>query len=148
MIKIINLTEIDFQILDFIKKHNSVHIKDILLKFPDNKYSTKYKIELLSQQEKHSSGFYYLENTSYIKMNYEHYTNSLGETSLKELDTYYITEKGKVVLQEYKIKTIKLKKEKRNKLFLQIAPILISLLALSKSFEKEIIYIWKLLTQS
>ena len=96
------MNDIDFLILEYISEFDSIHIDDILNKFPDNKFSTKYRLELLSEMEKHSSGHFYLENTSYIELNCLNYEDGFGGTVSKSTNTYSITQKGKVALQEYK----------------------------------------------
>lgn len=114
------LTVIDYRILKFINKFtNPVHVDKILSKFPDNKFQTKYRLELLNDKEKHPSGHFYLENTSYITLNYSSYQNEYGITYQECLNTYSITEKGKVTLQEYKIfiKNEKLKTFKHSFLY-------------------------------
>ena len=96
------MNDIDFLILEYISKFDSIHTNEILNKFPDNKFSTKYRLELLSEMKKHSSGYFYLENTSYIKLNYINCEDGFGGTVSKSTNTYSITRKGKVALQEYK----------------------------------------------
>lgn len=98
------LTVIDYRILEFINKFSvPVHVDEILSKFPDNKFSTNYRLELLREMERHPSGHFCLENTSYIELNYSP-TEYVDGTAYSDcLNTYNITEKGKVALQEYKI---------------------------------------------
>lgn len=96
------MNDIDFLILEYISKFDSIHTNEILNIFPDNKFSTKYRLELLSEMKKHSSGYFYLENTSYIKLNYINCEDGFGGTVSKSTNTYSITQKGKVALQEYK----------------------------------------------
>ena len=141
------MNDIDFLILKYISKFDSVHIDDILNKFPDNKFSTRYRLELLSEMEKHSSGHFYLENTSYIKLNYINCEDGFGGTVSKSTNTYSITQKGKVALQEYKLSQNKISKDKRKDFILKVLPIIISTLALLKSFDKEIISLWTRLMQ-
>ena len=38
------MEEIDIQILKYINKYGELHIDEILKKFPDNEYSTEYRI--------------------------------------------------------------------------------------------------------
>lgn len=114
------LTTIDYEILEFINRFSQpIHINKILDKFPDNKFSTKYRLKLLNDKEKHHSGHFYLENTSYITLNYFSYKNEHGITYQECLNTYSITEKGKITLQEYKIfiKNEKLKTFKHSFLY-------------------------------
>ena len=108
------LTVIDYKILEFVNKFSEpIHVDEILSKFPDNKFATNYRLELLREMERHSSGHFCLENTSYIELNYS--PNEYKEC----LNTYNITEKGKVALQEYKIliKSEKLKTFKHSFLY-------------------------------
>ena len=102
------MDDIDFSILEYIYKHGNIHLNDILNKFPDEKFSTKYRLEILSERKKHSSGYFYLENSSYIEMQYSCKKTDLGDV-YDSTDIYFITEKGKVALQEHKI-SIKNKK--------------------------------------
>ena len=96
------MSDIDFSILEYINNFDFVHIDDILNKFPDDKFSTKYRLEVLSKAEKHPSEHFYLENTSYIELNYIYHTDKYGGTFSESDNTYSITEKGKLALQEYK----------------------------------------------
>ena len=141
------MNDIDFLILEYISKFDSIHTNEILNKFPDNKFSTKYRLKLLSEMEKHSSGHLYLENTSYIELNYVTCEDGFGGTVSKTTDTYSITQKGKVALQEYKLSQNKISKDKRKDFILKVLPIIISTLALLKSFDKEIISLWTRLMQ-
>lgn len=114
------LTVIDYRILEFINKFtNPVHVDKILSKFPNNKFQTKYRLELLNDKEKHPSDHFYLENTSYITLNYSSYQNEYGITHHDSLNTYSITEKGRVALQEYKmlVKSERLKTFKHSFLY-------------------------------
>lgn len=141
------MSDIDFSILEYINNFDFVHIDDILNKFPDDKFSTKYRLEVLSKAEKHPSGHFYLENTSYIELNYIYHTDEYGGTFSESDNTYSITEKGKLALQEYRLSQNKISKDKRKEFILKILPIIISTIALLKSFDKEIISLWIRLMQ-
>ena len=97
------MSDIDFSILEYINNFDFVHIDDILNKFLDDKFSTKYRLEVLSKAEKHPSGHFYLENTGYIELNYIYHTDEYGGTFSESNNTYSITEKGKLALQEYRL---------------------------------------------
>lgn len=114
------LTVIDYKILEFVNKFSEpIHVDEILSKFPDNKFATNYRLELLREMERHSSGHFCLENTSYIELNYSPNKYVDGDVYKECLNTYNITEKGKVILQEYKIlvKSEKLKTFKHSFLY-------------------------------
>ncbi len=142
MLEYNELTDVDFQILNFLNSKKERSIKDILNKFPDKKFSTNYRLELLITGRRNSSGFY-IENTSYIVKNYRNERNEHGLIKSINLDTFSITEKGRVALQTYFLS----KTKDRKNFIIQVLPILISIIALLKSFDKEIIYIWQLLMQ-
>lgn len=96
------MDNIDFSILEYIYEHGNIHLTDILNRFPEEKFSTKYRLEILSERKKHSSGYFYLENSSYIEIQYSCRETDLGNV-YDSTDIYFITEKGKVALQEHKI---------------------------------------------
>ena len=98
------------------------------------------------KRKKHSSGYFYLENSSYIEMQYSCRETDLGNV-YDSTDIYFITEKGKVALKKYQLSQIKDLREKRKDLILRVFPIIISTIALLKSFQHEIISLWKLLMQ-
>lgn len=95
-----NLTSIDYEILELINAHPSISANDILVKFPDNIYSTKYRIELLCKSKVHSNEIFPLENTSYITENYIARDTELGITR-DFLGTYIITNYGKKMLSAH-----------------------------------------------
>lgn len=139
------LTVIDYKILEFVNKFSEpIHVDEILSKFPDNEFATNYRLELLREMERHSSGHFCLENTSYIELNYSPNEYVDGDVYKECLNTYNITEKGKKELYDYKIRI----KEKRIETFWKIFPIIVSTIALLKSFDKQIISVWLWLTQS
>ena len=113
------MSDIDFSILEYINNFDFVHIDDILNKFPDDKFSTKYRLEVLSKAEKYPSGHFYLENTSYIELNCLNYEDGFGGTVSKSTNTYSITQKGKVALQEYKLSQNKISKDKKKDFILK-----------------------------
>lgn len=95
-----NLTSIDYEILELINAHPSISANDILVKFPDNIYSTKYRIELLCKSKVYSNEISSLENTGYITENYIARDTELGITH-DFLGTYIITNYGKKMLSAH-----------------------------------------------
>lgn len=83
------MDNIDFKIVSYIAKNNNVHINQILNKFKNNKFATKYRLETLI-------------SLSIVERNIEYFDDDFGGTITKTLDTYYLTDKGKVALQNYK----------------------------------------------
>lgn len=126
------LSPIDYEILKFINKHSPVHKEKIFQKFPENIFSTKHRIKNLSR----ISVYYMYEN--YIPLGIED-----GIPQKEELGTYSLTEKGKKVTQDYILKC----KIQRKEDFWKIFPIIVSVIALLKSFDKQLISIWQWLMQ-
>ena len=109
------MDEIDIKILKYVVNNNNIHIDKILKKFPNNKYSTLYRIELLSTEEK-----------GCLELNYEDIDDGYGVTISKSLNTYSITDKGKVEIQTYcsNIKNLRINTFKYSFLY----PILVALI--------------------
>lgn len=158
------LTSIDYDIIEYIDKANEVHISNILSEFPDDTHSTLYRIKLLSEKEKHHSGYYSLDNTSYIELNFEYITDEHHLTHSVPIDTYSITELGKTALTEYKKlclnqadqKQLELERHNREKETVKIAKssknwailaTIISLCALLKSYDQQLYAVIKWLMQ-
>lgn len=87
------LTDIDFKILAFIKKNNSIHLEKILKKFPDKKYTTKYRLTLLSTYNFNDSP---LIKEIFTDKNEDNIWD-IGEST----NIFVITEKGLKVLSDY-----------------------------------------------
>jgi len=103
------MEEIDIQILKYINKYGELHIDEILKKFPDNEYSTEYRISELSRYEVHSKIPVAIPNTSYS-----------GTTRFKKTNIYYLTELGKTVIQDLKVEENRKKKEKIYNVFMEL----------------------------
>ena len=106
------MEEIDIQILKYINKHGELHIDEILKKFPDDEYSTEYRISELSRYEVHSQIPVAIPNTSYILNKSIKYKDECGTTRFKKTNIYYLTELGKTVIQDLKVEENRKKKEK------------------------------------
>lgn len=126
------LNIIDYEILKFINKYDPVQKEKVFKKFPEKAFSTESRIKNLSR----ISVYYMFEN--YIPLGIED-----GIPQKEYLGTYSLTEKGKKVTQNYILDCKIQRKEK----FWKIFPIVISTIALLKSFDKELILIWKLLAR-
>lgn len=121
-----DLTDLDYEILDYISQNEPVHIDDIKNHFP-NIASIEYRIEVMKTPEYHQSMHIRLvtENTFCISEKYEIFKDELGISHNRYLQIYSITSLGKKALQDYKVKKAKHRKE----LWLKNAwiPILVSL---------------------
>lgn len=89
-----NYADIDFKILNFIRINDPVHEDEILKKFPDEKYATKYRLNVLSTRKIGDLGFI---KSNYIKTDTDSFY-SLGTPT----GTISITEKGLRLLCDYK----------------------------------------------
>lgn len=127
------LNTIDYEILKFINKYSPVKKEKVFKKFPEKTFSTKHRIKNLSE-----FSVYYMRE-DYILLG----TDVYGSPQKEYLGTYSLTEKGKKITQDYILNC----KIQRKETFLKIFPIIISAIALLKSFDKELISIWKLLVQ-
>lgn len=93
MNKFKNFTDIDFQILNFIKKNDPIHIDKILKKFSNKKYSTNYRLDILSSRK--------VGDIGYIKMNYKDKDESNIYSLGVPTGTLSITKKGLKLLSDY-----------------------------------------------
>lgn len=96
-----DLSPLDYEILNFISKHESVDKQTILNKFPSSQNATEYRIKLLSTPELSEYGFA-IENTNYICQLFKDSdeTNELGFTVRIPLGIFCITDKGRKSLQD------------------------------------------------
>ncbi|MET3616637.1 hypothetical protein ABID14_000257 [Peptoniphilus olsenii] len=102
-----NLETYDVKILNYINKHTKVHINEIMKKYPDKKYSTKYRLDCLSEQNysRHYNGRIQLpiDNTSYLNKEYVHLEDKKTKVTSSEFTGYYyVSDLGKKFLQNYK----------------------------------------------
>lgn len=90
----------DYKILKYMSQFDKIHIDKILEKFPESKYSTRFRIEKLSKVKYSNSGFP-LSNNSYIS---ELCVNDDEDPfgNLAYTDVYELTELGYAELQDYK----------------------------------------------
>ena len=114
------MEEIDIQILKYINKYGELHIDEILKKFPDNEYSTEYRISEVSRYEVHSKIPVAIPNTSYILNKSIKYKDACGTTRFKKTNIYYLTELGKTVIQDLKVEENRKKKEKIYNVFMEL----------------------------
>lgn len=91
-----NLADIDYEILAFIKKNNPVHLSKILKKFPEKKYTTKYRLNFLST--------YSIDETPLIK---EEFITNEKEDNYWDIgvstNVFSITKKGLKLLSDYNL---------------------------------------------
>lgn len=104
-----NYADIDFKILNFIRINDPVHEDEILKKFPDEKYATKYRLNVLSTRKIGDLGFI---KSNYIKTDTDSFY-SLGTPT----GTISITEKGLRLLCDYKCNQSEEEKKSLNLLF-------------------------------
>lgn len=144
------INDLDYKILKFINSYDEISMSDILKKFPEEKYSTAHRIQLLLECEYETISTFKvrINGTGYIIQNHEKiYDETTHITTYRDLDSYSLTNKGKKAIQDLdaaeKTKII----EKRKEAIWRVLPILISAIALLKSFSAEINSSWKLLVQ-
>ncbi|WP_019108131.1 hypothetical protein [Peptoniphilus senegalensis] len=90
----------DYKILKYMSQFDKIHIDKILEKFPESKYSTKFRIEKLSKVKYSNSGFP-LSNSSYIsELNKKDDEDPFG--NLAYTGIYELTELGYAELQDHK----------------------------------------------
>lgn len=138
----------DIEILKYANKFEISNKNDILRKFPKEKYSTEYRLKKLLAKEYYPVLNPHIPamskvNSSYLEERYNTFKNDDGTSFDKASGTYRVTDLGKSFLQTHKIKS----SEKRKQFILKVLPIGISTIALLKSFDKELISIWKLIMQ-
>lgn len=108
------LEEIDIEILKFINQFGEVSKDKILNAFPENKFSTSYRISYLEEKEYKDSAYNLkipIPNTNYIESLYDYVKNEHHTTESVKLDIYYLTDLGKTFLQDHNLKVKKQKKD-------------------------------------
>ena len=108
------LEEIDIEILKFINQFGEVSKDKILNAFPENKFSTSYRISYLEEKEYKDSAYNLkipIPNTNYIESLYDYVKNEHHATESVKLDIYYLTDLGKTFLQDHNLKVNKQKKD-------------------------------------
>lgn len=118
----IDLTQIDFKILDFVNSNGPIHLEAVKKHFPGID-SIEFRVAELSKVKYNSTGRFVLKNSSLLAQQYEYVNTDLGPHA-KETGIYAITDCGKKALQDYKEKV----KETRKELWLKNAwiPIIVS----------------------
>lgn len=107
------LEEIDIEILNFIYKQGKVSKNDILKRFPESEFTTSLRLKQLEEKDYKHIGMSIqipIENTSYILSVKEYFTNSLNERDYRKLDIYYLSDLGKMFIQDHFHKVKKQKK--------------------------------------
>lgn len=93
----------NIKILKYILKNDNLLSKqEILLKFPDNKYQTLYRLETMS----HPQVLYdnsYKEETQYLKESYINTKDSMGFDDIKFTGNFSLTTYGKAYLLDYQL---------------------------------------------
>ena len=136
------LEEIDVEILKFINRFGKVSKDAILNTFPENKFSTSFRIGYLEEPEYKDLQFGLkipIENTSYIKSIYEHTKDKHGGSYANKLEIYYLTDLGKAFIQNYIRESINKRKEFRRDFFKSIlqnifCPIIVSVITTLLTF--------------
>ncbi len=128
------LYKIDYQLLAYISKSKQVHIKKLLKKFPDEKYQTHERLRNLCGYENNTPAYLQVIFTETCLSDY------CGIGLNFTPDTFSITDLGSKALTNHAIEV----KELRREIFMQSRiPIIISLLALLKSYEYEFAKLWQ-----
>ncbi|MUU07903.1 MAG: hypothetical protein EP149_09630 [Phascolarctobacterium sp.] len=138
------LLDIDYEILNFIDQFEKVTESNILKKFPNDKYATKYRLKLLSTPRytnpiainRSVQGGTLTEvrqeiipDTSYIE--YKKFVEKSGGMTLTiETEFVFVTPLGRMALQNQSVQKCTKSKALREFRFWKIVPILISVIAL------------------
>lgn len=131
------LKDIDYEILSYIQHYDEITLEKINEKFSKRKVTIETRLSDLSQtQSFNTSSPYY--GSGYIEQHYTTSKNLAGQIVIHPIHIYSITPLGSVTLENYIASNAKLK---RRDFVLFIIPIIISSLALLKSYEDEIIWI-------
>ncbi|EHQ88271.1 hypothetical protein [Desulfosporosinus youngiae] len=144
------LTLIDYKILQYVNQSTKVEQSAIVNRFSSEIDSIEYRLELLAEQEYRtvSNSFRIpIENTSYIQKEYVLVKDDNGLSYDKPTGFFYITDKGKTALQEYELDKQSELRRKYEERFWRAFPVVISLIALMKSFQNEFISLWQLVAQ-
>ena len=131
------LDKIDILILKFINKYSNISKSKILNKFPENNYSTMYRMEKLLKKEYRVAVrdiVLPIENSNYIEEIYETSTDeNTGISKNKPLSIYIITDLGKSTLQNLNFEKKEIFKANVYKLFLEsmrsiVCPIIVAII--------------------
>jgi len=130
------LEEIDIEILKFINQFGKVSKDKILTTFPENQFSTSFRMSYLEEKEYNisSHGFRFpIENTNYIESLYEYTEDENGMANSIKLDIYYLTDLGKSFIQNHMRESINKRKAIRQEFFKSIlqnifCPIIVSVI--------------------
>ncbi len=122
-----NINKIDYKILKFIYDKNVIHIDSIYNQFPDSIYNTEYKMG--NFKKCHFIQVIFDNEATGLSLPTKYY--SLTPLGIETINNYLFTRKNNL----------------KNTLFSNIIPILISILALLKSYQKELISLWKHIMQ-
>ena len=132
------LTKLDYKILNYINEFDEIHETKILDEFHDDKTATKFRLELLSKQDFHTSasGFLrgYIPNSSFIIYRYDYIYDNEGGREQKYTGFCHITALGKKTLQDYAFHQKTLLQRQYVDYAIRIIPIIISIIALLKSY--------------
>lgn len=143
------LNDMDYKLLKFIGKSDKVSLVKILEKFPENKYSTAKRLLDLKNItfETMVNGRFTFPTTekSYITEDFEIVdVDEYGFEKKQSSGMYSITGLGRKALQDYELTSSKLR---RRDIILFVIPIMISGLALLKSYEHEVSWLLQQLLQ-
>jgi hypothetical protein len=116
------LNKYDIKILKTIYKIPNIEKNQLIYLYPIKKYSTLERVSLLKKNK-------FIEEKQILHTNY-------FPPILVNQGIFNITELGLKCIQDYKL-------NRRENFILKYLPIIISIIALLKSFDKEIICIWQ-----
>lgn len=122
-----DLTLIEYTILNYISSFDSVEKETLISHFSRKKLNIEQRLIILIQSH----------------LVAEHFTHDRGRAI--SLNKYSITPHGKIILQNYLISRKEKNSLYRKELIIKILPIIISLIALIKSFWNELIDVWGLI---
>ena len=124
-----NLDDIDYEILNFVLLKNKVTLEQLNKNFPENKYSTKYRVEKLSNYGYTAAKM--PDGTNYLIQNVLEYKTDKYYNNIPVYSGFYLlSELGNKVIQDYNKNAGKVSKEKRKDFWLRVIPIIISVIAL------------------
>lgn len=135
------LTENDYLILKYISAFDKVSLSQIREHFKNKIDAVDYRLTLLSEEEEVSENMFLL-NSSYICRTVKDTTADF-ENLPDDGYVFHITPLGKKALQDYSLTNKAKQHQNRKDLIFKVIPIIISFIALIKSFLPELVWLWQ-----
>lgn len=127
------LSKYDYDVLEYLSNFEYVTLENLLNKFPDNKYGTLYRLQLLSKPETFKDQTKISKLDSFLNEALIIENGTYEQHFFISSNTFSLSSKGRKILLDYKLSKKKSILKYLDDLIFKILPLLISLLAIYKS---------------